>query len=249
MWGELIVERERQDLEEVNRVVRNRLLPWWDHVQVYICQAAQENTWNHLPAAVLAVYHYLGHRRDLAIKMAAIFKMVYLASSIHEAVGDDEEGQVYDQHMQFTILIGDYISGCILKMLVESGADHLLDVFADAIAQINEGMVMKHKLEVAPEQVISKTRASLYKAAFVCAARTSGVETEGLFWYAKLGFHIGMALETQSLAGLHPDMVSTHSKKSQDLFYLINQKGLTSSTILELLIRDNMGRDLARAVI
>lgn len=236
-------------MEEVDREVRNRLSPWWDCAQVYIGQAAQEATWDHLPAAVLAVYHYLGHRRDQAAKMAAIFEMIYLASSIHESVGDDEEGQVYDQDMQFTILIGDYISGCILKMLVEIGADHLLDVLADMIARINEGMVMKHKLKVGPERVISTTRAPLYEAAFICAARSSEVKAEGLSWYAELGFHIGMALETKSLEGSHPDTVSVHSNKSHDLFHLIDQKGLSGSGILELLLRDNVDRGLAQAVI
>lgn len=250
LWGEKTVEHDNgQEREEIDRMVQKRLSPWRDYVRASIEKAVGESTWDDLPAAVLAIYRHLGQHRDLAVRMAAIFQMIYLASTIHESVRDEEEGQIYGRDMQFSILIGDYISGCVLKMLVESNADHLLDIFADTIAQINEGMVMKHKLGSDLEQVIGKTRASLYEAAFRCAARTSGVKAGDQFWYAELGFYTGMVLETQSLAGLHPDLINGYSDKGRHIFSLVDHKGPPCSNILELLLRRGTERDLARAVI
>lgn len=245
-----MVERElKLDLDEVNRIVHNQLLPWWSDIRVYVDKAKQESTWDQLPGAVLAVYRYLGHPVEYSIKMAAIFKMTYLASFIHELVGDDEEGQVYDRNMQFAILIGDYIFGCILKMLVEIGADPLLDVFSNTIAQVNEGMVMKHKLHANPEKVIAMTRASLYRAAFLSAARSAGLAAEVIVGYSRLGYHIGMALEIQASQGFISETVKKHCKKSLELFHFINQGAVLSGTSLELLIRDKLDGPLARAAI
>ncbi len=164
-------------------------------------------------------------------------------------MGDDEEGQVYDQNMQFSILIGDYIFGCILKMLVEIGADHLLDVFSNTIGQMNEGMVMKHKLQTAPEQVVAKTRASLYQAAFLTAARLKDIAPDAVMWYARLGFHVGMALEGQAPQGFISETIKIHCNKSQELFHYINQGSMLSGTALELLIQDYLNGHLARAAI
>lgn len=245
-----MLERDlKYDLEEVNRLVRNRLLPWWDGIQAYVSKASEEPTWEQLPAAVVAIYGYLGQQRAFSLKMAAIFRMTHLASVIHESVGDDEDGQSYDQDMQFTILIGDYIFGAILKMLVESDSDHLLDVFSDTIGQINEGLAMKYKLNLAPDQYLPKTRASLYQAAFTTAARLRGISSEAIGWYTKLGFHIGMGLEGHALPGLGPETMN-HCQKSQDLFLFINQSWThLSETALETLIRDNLNSGLARAAI
>jgi len=245
-----MVEREViLNLDEVNQVIRDRLLPWWSDIQIYVDQAKQESTWEQLPRAVLAVYRYLGHPGDYSVKMAAIFKMTYLASYIHELVGDDEEGQVYDRNMQFSILIGDYLFGCILKMLVEIGADHLLDVFSNTIAQINEGMVMKHKLQATPEKVIAMTRASLYQAAFLTAARLIGLAPDVIKWYSRLGYHIGMALEVQASQGFISETTKKHCQKGLELFHFINQGSVLSGTSLELLVRDNLNGPLARAAI
>ncbi len=246
-----MVERDiTQDLKEVDRMVRVRLSPWWKRIQSHVAQAAAEPTWEHLPAAVLAIYRYLGQQPGYSLNMAAVFKMTHLASVIHESVGDDEEGQAYNQDMQFSILIGDYIFGSILKMLVEMDADHLLEVFADTIGQMNEGLVMKYRMNSAPEQVVARTRASLYQAAFTTAARLRGVSNDAIIWYAKFGFHVGMALEGHAPSNLETENAMKHCQKSQELFPLINQGGSPlSGTALEMIIRNNLASGLARAAI
>jgi geranylgeranyl pyrophosphate synthase len=245
-----MLERDlKYDLEEVNRLVRNRLSPWWEDIQNHVCQAAAEPTWEQLPAAVLAIYRYLGQQRGSSLRMAALFKMTHLASVIHESVRDDEDGQIYDRDMQFSILIGDYIYGSILKLLVEIGADSLLDVFSDTIGQINEGLVMKYKLDSAPEEILARTRASLYQAAFTSAARLRGLSPEATTWYTKLGFHMGMALEGHDLPELGAEMMN-HCQISRDLFAFINQGRTTlSETALEMLILENLNQGLTRAAI
>ena len=240
----------RTELEEVDRMLRCSLLPWWERIQVFIRKSSQETTWKSLPAAVVAVYRYLGIDREESMAMATIFKMVFLANSIHEVIKDDEEGQIYDQNMQFTILIGDYFFGRILKMLVDVRADEHLDLLANTICQMNEGAVMYYKMDVPYDQVLSKTRASLYEAAFLTAARTAAVPSEYQESYRVLGLHMGMALEMMENDNLKLEC-QAHIKTSEDIFRGMNQRYNLKNSTLEKMIRE-MGQpsgNIARAAI
>lgn len=228
------------DLQEVNQKLKNSLRPWWEDMQVYNRSCEREITWQMLPAAVLAAYDFKKLDRELAISMAAIFKTVFLASSIHHTIKDDEEGQIYDQGMQFTILIGDYIFGRILKMLVEIQADMLLEVFAAMICEINEGRVMEHRLNIPLYQVLAKTRASLYGAAFLTASRMGGESQRQQELFRCLGFNLGMALELLNHSRSEVT-ASMYIEKCLLIFNEINQEQQVQESILEDILMELKG--------
>ena len=141
-----------------------------------------------------------------------------------------------------------YIFGCILKMLVKL----VLTPFWTC-SQYHRSSQRRHGYEAQasrqPEKVIAMTRASLYRAAFLTAARSAGLAAEVIVGYSRLGYHIGMALEIQASQGFISETVKKHCKKSLELFHFINQGAVLSGTSLELLIRDKLDGPLARAAI
>jgi geranylgeranyl pyrophosphate synthase len=193
---EFIFTREMQDdLREVNNTFQRSLLPWWDEISIYVPEADRDLGYKLLPAMVINAYRYLGIERELTIQMANIFKTINFANIIHILAKDDEEGQIHNQELQFAILIGDYIFGRVLKLLLEADADKLLNIFATMICSINEGLVIKHTLHGGLEDVLTKTRAPLYTNAFLTAGKMAGLKPETAEIYSEIGHNLGMAVE------------------------------------------------------
>ncbi|MEN6459885.1 MAG: hypothetical protein ABFC94_00750 [Syntrophomonas sp.] len=183
------------DLLNVDKLFEQSLLPWWDEISVYNNRMKDDFTWQVLPAVVLHVYKYFGLNCQIAIAMANIFKTIYFSNGIHILVKDDKEGQKPGKEMQFAILIGDFIFGRVLKLLVESDVSNLLATLSNMICEINEGMVLQYKLEADSNQVFKKAKAPLYSAVFNTAAQLSGLEGEKKEVYKELGYNLGMTLE------------------------------------------------------
>jgi geranylgeranyl pyrophosphate synthase len=193
---ESIFTKEMQaDLLEVDNSFKKSLSPWWEEISGYVPEAQQDISFRLLPAMVIDAYRFLGLERDLALQMANMFKTIYLASKIHVLIGDDEEGQQHNQELQFSILIGDYIFGRVLKLLLETHTDQLLHMFAAMICQINEGLIVKYKSAADLDEVLAQTRAPFYHYAFLSAAKMAGMGPGDAELYGKIGHNIGMALE------------------------------------------------------
>ncbi|HWP98480.1 MAG TPA: hypothetical protein VN426_16680 [Syntrophomonadaceae bacterium] len=183
------------DLLAVNEVFKSSIQPWWNDVLVYHEQVEKEETFALLPALTLAVFDYMGHKREVALVIASIVKLFYFNNRIVETVKDDEEGQVQDQNLQFSILIGDYVLGSILKLLVENEVDSLLKLFSDMMAQVNQGLVEKYKLSMSCQEIIMKSRIPIYQTAFLAAARLGEVDPQEEARLKQMGLHVGMAVE------------------------------------------------------
>jgi len=183
------------ELNSVNELFIDSLKPWWDDLQGYVPPLAGEMSYRAVPALVINAYHFLGLSRELGIKMANMFKTIYFATRIHEMIGDDEEGQEHTQELQFTILIGDYIFGRVLKLLLDTNTEQLLDMFAAMICEINEGLIVKYKSVGSLEEILAVTRAPFYSYAFRGAAQLKGFGAEEGAAYGNLGHNLGMAVE------------------------------------------------------
>lgn len=183
------------DLLEADVVFRRSIRPWWQEIQPYIELIQLDHTWKNLPGFVLAIYRELGLNKDFSLAMTNIFKMLYLSVFIHELIGDDAEGQEHNQTMQFSILIGDYMFGRVLALLIKAEADMLVPVFADMICEINEGMVSRYKLGGSRAGYLKSSRASFYKNAFFTAAICAGKNVEEQELYRQAGYRLGIAAE------------------------------------------------------
>ncbi|KUG04707.1 hypothetical protein ASZ90_017846 [hydrocarbon metagenome] len=196
------------ELLDVDGLFKKSILPWWQEIETYRELIKLDHTWRALPAVVLSVYRGTGFNREFCISMANIFKILYLSVFIHELIKDDEEGQEYNQDMQFSILIGDYMFGRILALLIEAEADMLLPIFADMICEINEGMVKRYKLGSSEAEFVESRRASFYKTAFLTAAFCAGKNVEEQGCFREAGYKLGMALELLQEEGLREEALS-----------------------------------------
>ena len=238
---EFVFTREYQsELGAVDKVFENGLRPWLDDVYSDLCELENDNTWKNLPGLVLCIYGYVGLNRQLAIIMADIFKTAYFANFTHEWVKDVEEGQEHNQEMQFKILIGDYAFGRILKLLVEVKADCLLKYFASMMSEINEGMVIKYKLDAGYHHTIRKTKAPLYATAFLTAAHLARTDEVGRELYRQMGYNIGMAIELMSNPRLRPE-AQVYVHKSEEIFEQLNQQNKVLNSNLEQVIKELHG--------
>lgn len=183
----------RNQLNEVDSRFKSGLLRSWPELNTFVNRLEGDSTWEHLPIMTLVFYHYLNIDSKLTSAMVNIFKNLYLSQSIHSWVMDDEEGQEYNQELQFSILIGDYIFGYILKLLLDNQAEKLINSFSMMMCNINEGLVRKHALLLDTEQALKEIKAPLYSTAFQTAAQLAGCNSENIC--ARLGFDIGMAIE------------------------------------------------------
>ncbi len=190
-----------------------------------------------MPALVLSVYKYLGINKEISIAMTNIFQTIFFAYSIHATVQDDEEGQKYDQELQFGILIGDYVSGRVLKLLFEAEAVRFLKDVADMMCSINEGMVMEHKLNAEYEQILLKTRAPIYELAFYTAAELAGLKEEEQELFRIMGTKLGMGIELSAYGNCR-DEAQAYIHESQGLFRDLNQQRSHRNSTLEKAIKE-----------
>lgn len=225
------------ELADFEANFRRRLSTWWEQLLPYTERLKDDMTWNVLPSMVLAVYRYLGLKPRLALDMANVFKTVYLGNRIYESVGDENEGQVHDQKLQFSILIADYLLGHVLKQLVDAQTDWLLDRFAGMIIDINEGLILKHKLHTPLEQALMKYEASLYGTAFLTAAELAGVDESTRILYRDMGLNCGMALGMIQTNSANSE-IEPYIDRCETNFYAINKGFSPRSSILEKAIKE-----------
>ncbi|MGS0764133.1 hypothetical protein [Syntrophomonas curvata] len=234
----LIFTRDlKAELADLEQVFKHSLLPWWDNIDNYVNRLKNDFTWTILPPVVMSIYKYTGHNRQLSIAMSNIFRNCYLAHRIHALVKDDEEGQQHDQELQFSILIGDYLFGYVLKALVDTRADSQVDDFTQMIAEVNQGMLVKHKLNGSCEEVAEKTRAPFYATAFLTAAQLAGYDRETCKVYHNMGFHFGMSVELGQDPSLK-QQAQFHVHECEKLFIKLNQRDNIANSNLERAIRD-----------
>lgn len=183
------------EIYDMEKMFKQSLQPWWGDISFLLARLQGDLSFQIMPSVAILAYRFLDMDRRITISMANIFKTIYFASKIHIMIKDSEEGQTQNQELQFTILIGDYIFGRVLKLLLEARADQLLDEFACMISQINEGLVIKYKLDASLQEVICKSSTPLYVTAFASAAKLKGLAPAAIEMYEKIGLNLGMALE------------------------------------------------------
>jgi hypothetical protein len=183
------------EMKELDVLFHKSIEPWGQDMEIYLEWIEEDHTYRTLPSIVFSIYRGLGLNEEFSLSMDNIYKILYLSVFIHESIHDDEEGQEYNQEMQFSILIGDYMFGRIMALLLEIEADMLLPFFADLICEINEGMVRRYKLGSSRSEYIASSRASLYKSAFLTAACCAGKDMEEQISCQEAGHKLGIAIE------------------------------------------------------
>lgn len=206
----ILTDDIKADVREMEKEFQKNLQPWWDELSLYLPKPGDDEGFQILPVIVMRAYRWAGHQPQLAIKMANLFRTINFANLVHLRVRDSIEGQQHNQDLQFTILIGDYIFGLVLKLLLETNAERLLDQFATMICNINEGFVWTYNLGADLEESITRTRAPFYANAFASAAKLQDWSPQDVALYGNLGQNLGMALE----------LIYIHNSKDKGMIYL-----------------------------
>lgn len=229
--GFVFTRNLQKELNEVDQLFEKSLAPWWEELLPLVKGLESDTTWKSLPVFTMAVYRYMNIERKLSIVMTTIFKNLYLASRIHETVKDDQEGQEYNQNLQFSILIGDFIFGRVLKLLLEAEALELLETFAKMICEINEGMTLKYKTDSRFIDNIEKTRVPLYATAFYTAACLNGCDEFQREIYKRLGHDLGFSVLLVAEPGSHKDVEYFVSESHKKMRLLNLGNNLTEAAI------------------
>lgn len=233
----LSVAREfHNEKDELDRVFKSTLGTWRNSTHIYYEEIKQDATWNILPGVIYAAYYLLGCENSFT-NYANIFRTAYFAHYIHTRVKDAEEGQVYNQEMQFCILIGDYFFGRLLKLLVKADNREILMPFAGMICSMNEGMIIKHSGDAEYKYVIEKTKAVIYATAFLSAAILAGKDAPFKELYRKLGFNIGMMIELSN--GIDQQgRIMEYLYATEKIFKQIGEKNRGRSNLVEKIISE-----------
>ncbi len=246
----LITRELNNELIELDRVFKETINPWWDSTYSYYQQLIYDITWKALPPVITAAYRYLGCEGQV-ITFTNIFRTAYFAHHIHASVRDDKEGQKHNREMQFSILIGDYFFGRLLKLLVEADNKKILVPFAAMICSMNEGMVIKHKIDAKDNQVVEKTKAPIYATAFLSAAINAEKDAEFCEIYRQLGFNLGMCIELSYDNNLH-SMALQYLFRTEGIFKQIDKEYHGKNNLLENVInemKDILAETKAAAVV
>ncbi len=186
---------KQDEIKSIDSAFYGQLYMWEKELDKYYESIRDDFTFIFMPLLVFKAYQFLGVDRDRSLAMANLFKTAYFGDFIMLNVKNEDEGQEYNQEMQFSILISDYIFGKVLSFLVENECSWLLDNFAEMMTEINEGFIIQYCFNADADTILFRTRMPLYSTAFFTAARTAGLDRESAASFLQIGSNIGIAME------------------------------------------------------
>jgi len=190
-----ITRELKNELVLADQLFNKTLSSWFDCIDSTWFNFKDDFTFQNISALSIMAYKLNGVPQDKMMQMTNIFKMVYVNTNLHGKIVDSHEGQIYNREMKLRILLGDQILGRVLKLILEAEADHLLGHLTEMIELINEGLVLKYKMNASPEEVLKRTRGSIYASIFYSAAKLAQQNESRTALFEKLGFNLGMAME------------------------------------------------------
>lgn len=185
----------KNELFLADKLYNKTISSWFSNIDSAWFNCKDDFTFEHIAAMSIVAYKLCGFKEEKVMQMTNLFKVVYVNNNLHGKIMDSHEGQIYNQEMKLKILIGDQISGKILKLILEAEADQLLSHFSRMMEIINEGLVLEYKTQCTLEEVLKRTKASLYATIFYSAAKLAGRNEQQISLFEDLGFNLGMAAE------------------------------------------------------
>lgn len=211
----------REETLRMDKLFDECIQKWRHDLFPIVERIASDRHWRLLPVSTLAVNQLLGSSPVLSAQMGVMFRLFYLGGFVHSLVKNDHEGQVYDEELQFNILIGDFIFGRALFLLGEMGQELLLPEFADMIAEVNEGNTLAlNEEDRTSANVISKREAVYYRYAFRTAGIVNGLNQQELELAERAGYQLGMAVSSYCKGGKDHESYAIEFKR-----YLAQLKG------------------------
>lgn len=176
---DLLAEYLRDDLQEVNQLIRARMAsehaPRIPEVTAHLIEAGGKRI---RPMLVLAASHLCGYQGPYHHHLAATVEFIHTATLLHDDVVDESAQRrgratanlLWDN--KSSVLVGDYLFARAFQLMVECGSLRVLDILANASATIAEGEVLQlttaQNIDTTEDQylrVIRGKTAALFSAA------------------------------------------------------------------------------------
>lgn len=185
----------QEEITRMNRYMIECTNKWRTELAPIMHSLHNNRHWQALPYHTMALNRTLGSSVDDAARMGTIFRLFVLSDHIHSLVRDDSEGQIYDESLQFHILIGDLLYGSALGLLCQRGWDSLMPVLANMIVAINEG----HTLALVeptgdPFKLASLEWGSYYRTAFRAAGLVNNLHPDLIEHLDAIGLDLGLSM-------------------------------------------------------
>ncbi len=157
------------------------------------------------PVLVILSAGMFGKITDKVISLAGVLQYIYLASSIHGGINEDETISKEDtgdprDGCQFPVLVGDYFFGRFFTTLCDAGIVDYLRPLSEIICVINEGSVMRLRKAdsainpVFARELVRKETGEMLAGCCSLGARLNGAEKKSQEILKRFGMHLGIAL-------------------------------------------------------
>lgn len=189
---------------------------------------------------------------DKVISLAGIIQFIYTASLVHLGISDQDKadkGLLAPQDgSQFPVLIGDYLYGKFFTTLCDAKMLPFLNPLAEIICQMNEGSILKKKVEqnnlLAKDwflQIVEKETAELLAGSCRLGAELGNASPAEIAKSDNFGRYLGLALGLIE-RGVSFDKASEYLK--QALKELLGFKEVPARKALENLVHMLIDQDL-----
>ncbi len=210
------------------------LLPWWKDISFRYKSFQDDYTFIILPNYSLAINDFLNIDQSKSFAMANIVRLYYFGNHIHEVVTDEKDQQA---GFQLLILLGDFILGKVLQLLCDAKLESLVDIFANMIAKVNEGHIVKYYFDDSHLLALSKNKIPIYEAIAHAAAAEANLSKEMVIKYKSLGANFGMAVELATQSG-YLNEATWHLNCCEEIFRSINKSPARINSTLETAINN-----------
>lgn len=205
------------ELNRMNWYLFESIKKWERELEPIINRLHSNRHWQALPYHTIIINRFLGSSMDDAARLGAIFRLFVLSDHVHLRVQDDEEGQLYDEELQFNILIGDLMYGSALNLLCDRGWYKLLPLLTEMIVQVNEGhalVISDPRVDVI--QIAAKEWGSYYQSAFQAAAVINDLTSEHCLRLAGIGMDLGLSITARELGLGNVSVFSNRYQEGMD---------------------------------
>ena len=208
MSFESVKQLVAEDLQAVDRVVRNRLASdviLVNQVAEYIVGSGGKRL---RPLVVVVAARACGSTDERHTQAAAIIEFIHTATLLHDDVvdgsklrrGHDTANAVWGN--EASVLVGDYVYSRAFEMMVTLGSMRIMDVMATATNRIAEGEVLQlmnaHDPDTTEEryfEVIHRKTAQLFEAGTQIAAILTHSSPPVEAAMTRYGKHLGTAFQ------------------------------------------------------
>lgn len=208
MSFESVKQLVADDLQEVDRVIRNRLasdVVLVNQVAEYIVGSGGKRL---RPLVVVVAARACGSRDRRHTEAAAIIEFIHTATLLHDDVVDNStlrRGQDTANSLwgnEASVLVGDYVYSRSFEMMVSLGSMRIMDVMSRATNRIAEGEVLQlmnaHDPDTTEEryfEVIYRKTAQLFEAGTQIAAILTDSSPDVESAMTRYGRHLGTAFQ------------------------------------------------------